>query len=170
MKMKMFALAALSLAGWAVSAAPASAWWWHYKHGINRYSTVIVCRPYNAFTPVCAGSLVCDGCCPFSCPHLPTGASCHAGICNPLLGLYAVAPHHAWHGQPLPGSPAPDASAPNFTPPPPQPGQAQLPVGYGQPHMAAGYHPGVYPVYHALLPTPTYPNFYQQAPAYWYGR
>src|SRR5262245_5083536 len=30
----------------------------------NKYSTYICCRPYNAFSPVCFGSICCDGCCP----------------------------------------------------------------------------------------------------------
>ena len=33
----------------------------------NRYVTQITCRPYNAFTPICWGNLVCDGCCPSPC-------------------------------------------------------------------------------------------------------
>jgi hypothetical protein len=60
---KFLALGALTLAGLAFSAADADAWLFHDCH-INRYSTFIACRPYNAFTPVCYGSIVCDGCCP----------------------------------------------------------------------------------------------------------
>src|SRR5882724_10277641 len=41
---------------------PCSLWHCH-----NRYVTQITCRPYNAFTPICWGNLVCDGCCPQPC-------------------------------------------------------------------------------------------------------
>lgn len=41
---------------------PSSLW-----HRHNRYVTQITCRPYNAFTPICWGNLVCDGCCPSPC-------------------------------------------------------------------------------------------------------
>ena len=37
---------------------------WNCRH---RYVTQITCRPYNAFTPICWGNLVCDGCCPNPC-------------------------------------------------------------------------------------------------------
>ena len=33
----------------------------------NRYTTQISVRPYNAFTPICWGNLVCDGVCPAPC-------------------------------------------------------------------------------------------------------
>jgi hypothetical protein len=150
MKLRSLIVTALSLAGLGASAAPASACWlWDKcfgnKCGINRYSTVVVCRPYNAFTPVCAGSLVCDGCCPFSCPQLPAGANCRPLLGNPMLSMcydpagmaglggigpvvppYAVAhgpyyPHHGVH-HPHHGGyhPHPGAyfggSGPQFTP------------------------------------------------------
>src|SRR5207249_4702540 len=35
------------------------------KH--NRYVTQITVRPYNAFTPIAWGNLVCDGCVPNPC-------------------------------------------------------------------------------------------------------
>ena len=41
---------------------PASLW-----HRNNRYVTQITCRPYNAFTPIAWGNIVCDGCNPNPC-------------------------------------------------------------------------------------------------------
>src|SRR5436190_227234 len=106
MKLKLFTLAALSLAGLGLSARPASAWWWQlHQHGINRYSTVIVCRPYNAFTPCCAGSMVCDGCCPFSCPNTAPGACCSPILGNPLLGMCGDPMGYNSYAQgPMPGA------------------------------------------------------------------
>src|SRR5260370_23962434 len=58
---------------------PSSLW-----HRQNRYVTHITCRPYNAFTPICWGNLVCDGCNPSPCGV--------AGGCLPLtMGMPAWA-------------------------------------------------------------------------------
>ena len=69
MKRKILALGLFGLCGLAFFAAEAKAFFglcspWH-RH--NRYVTQITCRPYNAFTPICWGNLVCDGCCPNPC-------------------------------------------------------------------------------------------------------
>lgn len=166
MKVKLLVLTALSLAGVALSAAPASAWWLLPRHhGINRFSTVIVCRPYNAFTPVCHGSMVCDGCCPFSCPGLPSGAHCGPGLSNPMLGLcHDPAGLQAMH-QPMM---MPQYALPQqqFQAPAPAAQQTQMPAAYPV-HPAAyqqGYYPMYYPAYQQQMIHPR-----QQAPAYWYG-
>jgi hypothetical protein len=121
MKSKIYVWSLLSVVGMAVAATPASAFWWlfHKHHGIHRHSTVIVCRPYNAFTPVCSGNIVCDGCCPFNgmaghmgggCDHM--GGACGMGhdmasLGGPVggmhLGMPGVAPHpSAYVGAPMP--------------------------------------------------------------------
>lgn len=46
---------------------------WLKCHRCNKFSTHITIRPYNAFTPICSGSLFCDGCSPFQ------------GGCNPFM-------------------------------------------------------------------------------------
>ena len=160
MKLKTLVLTALSLASLALSAAPASAWWLHRNHGINRYSTVVVCRPYNAFTPVCAGSLVCDGCCPFSCPQLPRGAACGPVLGNPLLamchdpvGMNAAARQMQPMMMQAPMMGMPQQVPMNL--------QAQMPMTY--PVMPAGYQPSMTPVYYPIMPAP------MSVPAYWYG-
>jgi len=176
MKLKLCVLTALSLAGLALSAAPASAWWLCHNCGCNRYSTVIVCRPYNAFTPVCSGSLVCDGCCPFSCPNLPAGAACSPVLGNPMLGLNQdVAGLNSVYQQPyqnvyqqpyqqplLMQAPVMMQAPAGVMPPPQLPAnlQTQAPMGYQV--QPAGYQQGYYPMYYPMYPT-------QQAPAYWYG-
>ncbi|MCI0684838.1 MAG: hypothetical protein L0Y71_22300 [Gemmataceae bacterium] len=171
MKLKLLVLTALSLTGVALSAAPASAWWF-CKHGINRYSTVIVCRPYNAFTPVCSGSLVCDGCCPFSCPGLPNGASCSPHLGNPMLGLcYDPAALQAMQPRmPHPAMTMPAAQ--QFQAPMPAGQQTQMPMSYPvQPAGYQGYYPQAhYPMYYPYAGAYAgQMNPYQQAPAYWYG-
>jgi hypothetical protein len=190
MRAKTFVLSMLTLAGLAVSAVPASAFWWHLrKHGhCNKYSTFIVCRPYNAFTPVFSGSLICDGCCPFSCPGGHGGASCSPVLGNPLLGgmcghdmgacnapfaggAYAGGMHPSmWVGQPMPGPTLPAYAPTNvppgpnqFAPPPPMPTNTQTyaPMNVGYPIQPANYQGQYY-----------YPMSYpmqQQVPAYWYG-
>ncbi len=73
MKTKILAVALLSIVGLAQSTNDASAF------GLfpccHRNCSVICCRPYNAFTPMCYGSMVCDGCCPSPC--------CGGGCCQP---------------------------------------------------------------------------------------
>ena len=185
MKLKLYALTALSLAGLAMSATPASAWFLCRNHGCNRFSTVIVCRPYNAFTPVCSGSLVCDGCCPFSCPQLPSGASCSPMLGNPMLGMahnpsainspYAMqmmqTPPSFLNGPyALPGmQPAPIGALPA-----PQQFQGPVPTSNQQPQpmlpqqlQPAAYNQAYYPAYYPTYQRPMNP--YQQVPSYWYG-
>ncbi|GEM_PF-5660472 len=174
MKLKLFVLTALSLAGLALSAAPASAWWLQRHCGINRYSTVVVCRPYNAFTPVCSGSLVCDGCCPFSCPQLPRGAACSPVLGNPLLAMCndpAGINAAACQMQPMMMMQAPAMAMPQQQLPMnmqvPMNMQAQMPMAYQV--MPAGYQQSMTPVYYQVMPAPMSVNPYQQVPAYWYG-
>lgn len=178
MRLKPFVVA-LSLAGLALSAAPASAWWLMRKHGINRYSTVVVCRPYNAFTPVCSGSLVCDGCCPFSCPQMPSGAACSPLLGNPMLGMcynpagmagMAQAPQMGY-GQPMGYGPAMAMPGQQFQAPMPAPMPPQQQTYMPMPYQVqpANYQQGYYPVYYPIYPDPMTINPYQQVPSYWYG-
>jgi hypothetical protein len=195
MKLKQYIVTALSLAGIALSAAPVSAWFFNkHHHGINRFSTVIVCRPYNAFTPVCSGNLVCDGCCPFSCPQMPTGASCSPMLGNPMLGLShghsGINSPYAMHmmqqtpsfingpyatpypTQMMDSVPSMALPAPQFQAPlPTYPQQSRLPMqrsfqptGYSQAH-----YQGYYPMVPRPMSASPYQVPYQQAPAYWYG-
>ncbi len=174
MKLKTYLLTALSLACLGLSARPASAWWLGlHRCGCNRYSTIVVCRPYNAFTPVCAGSMVCDGCCPFSCPSCGPGACCSPVLGNPMLSMaYDPAGISGFAGgyapgygaaQPMMMAPAGvPTTAPQFQAPAPVPTQqTQMQMNWNV--QPAAYQQGYFPAYY-----PVNVNPYQQAPAYWY--
>jgi hypothetical protein len=161
MKAKLFVLTALSLAGAALSAAPASAGWLCHRCHHNNCSMTVICRPYNAFSPACSGSLVCDGCCPFSC----NGVSGSPELGGPLLGLngdpVAV---NAFQMRPMMMQ-APMMSMPAQQMP--MHPQTQMPMTY--PTVPAGYPQALTPVYYPLMPNTMPMNPYQQVPAYWYG-
>jgi hypothetical protein len=139
----------------------------------NRCVTHITCRPYNAFTPICWGNLVCDGCCPNmgGC-----GGGCqmpsfgYGGCGIPYMGM-ACAPQYGYAGDmaPAPKQPAPNAAP--FTPPMPMPsgpGTTMMVPPYGV--SQASYYPFTpmaYPNYY--YPGYYYPNYYQPPPMYWYG-
>ncbi len=76
MNRNLWVLGLLSLVGVSMSASDASAFLLrhHFRH--HRFVTQITCRPYNAFTPICWGNLVCDGCTPNPCAV--------AGGCMPM--------------------------------------------------------------------------------------
>lgn len=147
--MKKFLTAALlALAVSGLSAVPSFAWgtFGLIPHGCccGCCCSCNVCiRPYNAFSPVCCGSLCCDGCMPFS------GGACGNGCGIPACGL----PASTCMNQ-LPGT-APAANPTAVAGAPTQP--------FGQPNMAAaaapqgglysaGYHPTFYPGYGYGMP------------------
>jgi len=76
---KLIAVAFLSVAGLAVVAGRAPAWFCCH-HCANKCCTTICCQPYNAFTPICCGNINCMGCCPMSC------GGCGAAPCGPYSG------------------------------------------------------------------------------------
>ncbi len=98
MKRKILALSLFSLCCAGLFVAPARAgifspWCCH-----NRYTTQITCRPYNAFTPICWGNLVCDGCCPSPCGV--------ASGCLPMnMGIPPWACNYGGQGGPSMGAP-----------------------------------------------------------------
>src|SRR5260370_30639585 len=63
MRMKTIVIGLLSLGAFAASVQPVRAFLC-WRHCCCKYSTYICCRPYNAFTPTCYGSITCNGCCP----------------------------------------------------------------------------------------------------------
>jgi hypothetical protein len=92
----------------------------------------ICCRPYNAFTPFCCGSLHCDGCCPIpqmpSCPMMQCGGP--GPICsamNPFGGGCGEMPMH------LPFGGAPVAMPPAHGAPPGLVAPPQGPPAHGTP-------------------------------------
>lgn len=138
MKMKLLLLGLLGLSALATVASPASAFFGLGCRGSNRYATYIVCRPYNAFTPLCTGNLFCDGCCPMQ----------GCGLMNQCC--------------PAPCCPAPcPAPCPPTCDPCPPAACAMMP--YGQQHMAYGY--GYMPYYYPQQQAPVQPDQNQMAAA-----
>jgi hypothetical protein len=192
MKIKILAPTFLSLIGWAVSAGSASAWEL-FPCCFHRHYSVIICRPYNAFTPICCGNMVCDGCCPspFSCgsPCAAPIQRCLPPMCAPGCGDYAYAsptPMMSPMMAPSPTGPGlqapPAPGGPGFAPPPPTPAQTlnQAAVGVNPQAMygvqPVGYNPNYYPQYPMnYYPVNYNPNYnYPMAPAvpvpyYWYN-
>jgi hypothetical protein len=145
------------------------------------------CKPYNAFSPCCCGSVCFDGCCPPTqppCPPQPTCCAdsfCGDGCGGPgagfLPGLTPGAPTPPTTGAPQQGTPP---GGQQFTPPPPQP----LPNGAGAGARAyipaRPFMPPIQPVGYAPYPYP-YANPYagypvvapmgpapMGVPSYWY--
>jgi hypothetical protein len=156
---------------------PSSLW-----HRHNRYVTQITCRPYNAFTPICWGNLVCDGCNPSPCGVAggcmpinmgvpPWAQSGCCGIPGGFAPNYAYASDMMSAPQQGPMMPMPDVRSQPFMPPAPMP----VPTGpnttmmYPQSGVAqANYYPMYMPQYYP----PTFYNPYQNMqpmPYYWYN-
>jgi len=185
---KLLFLALVSLGAVGASASDARAWFLHCCHNrCNKCTTTITCKPYNAFSPVCCGNLVCDGCCPINCggygPHMPSvfGGYCGGpggfatGSCDfgslPAPGIVTTMPNgQMMPSQPIITQPVPQGNAgPQFIVPAPQPINPQAywqQVQYLQQlqmlqQMQMQTYGGVQPAGYAV---PT------QVPAYWYGR
>jgi hypothetical protein len=186
MKMKYFLVGLLSLATLGVSTPHASAFLFHcIKQRLQDKRFTICCRPYNAFTPVCFGSITCNGCCPVQfCPPqncFPpaamgplwggNGACCAPGSHGEPMVNWApgMSGFEGYNGQPSftvqPG-PASNGTTPTFIPPPPTPVNPASPMGmtynaYGV--QQTGYYPMYYPSY-------GYQQMPQAVPNYWYGQ
>lgn len=164
----------------------------------NRYVTQITCRPYNAFTPICWGNLVCDGCVPNPCgvaggclpmtmgtPPFP----CNGGGCGPMpcmgggcgsggccasdMGPMMAGPPMMSQPMPYPQPMPSGGSNPGWAPMP-QPIGPNTTMMYPQnPGVAqAAYqqpsYPMPYPNYY-MPPYNPYPGWQQPTPSYWYG-
>jgi hypothetical protein len=146
MKRKILALGLVSLCWLGLAAGESQAFFglfncWH----CNKYTTQITCRPYNAFTPICWGNLVCDGCCPNPCgvangclpmtmgvPPWACGQGCcpsYGGGCSPSFGGGCCASD-------MPVMNTVPAPAPSGGAAPPYTGPNPMPVG---PNMTMGY-------------------------------
>ncbi len=145
------------------------------KHKLHKYSTYICCKPYNAFTPVCFGSVTCTGCCPsFGCPQpcCPPAAAPYVtppmghGHCHDCMASHAPhysAPSHPSNEQSPP--PAGNGKQPGFTPPAPTPVAGMYRPGV----HAANYRPAPYPMYgynRAYRPNPYATMGYRPQPGY----
>lgn len=165
----------------------------------NKYTTQITCRPYNAFTPICWGNLVCDGCCPNPCAcasgclpmtfgvppfacngccpqpcggPMPYMGGCGSeGCCASDMGPMMAGPPITNRPNPYP-QPAP-APTPGFNPPMPMPVDPNTTMMYPQNYgvAQAAYQQPYYPMPYMSYNMPGYyPYGWQQPmPQYWYG-
>jgi hypothetical protein len=191
MKRKLLALGLISLCGVGLSASSADALFdcWLPRH---RYVTQITCRPYNAFTPICWGNLVCDGCCPspcgvaggclpvtmgmppYCCNYCPMmGSPCMGGACGPQ-GCCATDMPMSMPMSPM-SLPLPDIrNQPAFNPGPgpmgPNQAMAYPPTASGvtQANYYPNYLPTSYPGYYPYYPMPM-PANYNVNPYYFNG-
>jgi hypothetical protein len=141
-------------------------------HACKRGCMTFCCRQYNAFTPVCCGSICCDGCCPFggggpgpACgPMACAGPDCVDGVGGAPAGALPAAPAAPATGPALQTKPMPSGTTSMYQPAP----------GYGV--QSASYYPGYAYGYNAGYgygPGPSYgpmvaPAFNPLAvPAYW---
>ena len=148
---------------------PSSLW-----HRNNRYVTHITCRPYNAFTPIAWGNIVCDGCNPNPCGVASGQLPMNFGVppfaslgCCGMPGMGgACGPHQAFasdmpmmggpgmHQMPMqPMGPMPDIRSAPFSPMPSPYTPAPNVSMYPQPGVAqANYYPQyvLLPAHHSL--------------------
>lgn len=188
MKRKILAVGLLSLCCLGLVAGESQAFFgmfnpWNpysFCNRHNRYVTQITCRPYNAFTPIAWGNLVCDGCvpnpcgvasgclpltmgpppwaCPGNCgpsgcgmPYMGGSGGCCASDMGPMMSGPSPSPY------PMPM--APDNRGPGgFAPPMPMPVGPNTTMMYPQnPGVAqANYQPNYQPAYYPM----PYPNYY----------
>ena len=197
MKRKILALGLFSLGCITLFSQSAQAWGlcsgWCPR---NRYVTQITCRPYNAFTPICWGNLVCDGCNPSPCGvaggmlPLTMGVppwACNACAQGPCMGGYCGSDGGGYASdmpiQTGPSMPMPAPGAqPNFNPPMPMPTgpnttmrYPSMPVGVSQANFYQNYYPMPAPQYNPYYAMPQGYNPYmampntQSMPYYWYN-
>lgn len=84
-----------------------------YHHGCCNCGAKFCVRQYNAFSPVCSGTVFCDGCCPFGpsgCGYGGNGG-CANGACGvPFMGNLGCGDGSCLGSLP-PSEPAPNAPA-----------------------------------------------------------
>lgn len=183
---KLFAFGLMAVM-FAWSAKPAAAWWPCYplcgcdKKGSKCCASITI-KQYNAFTPICCGSMSCDGCCPINL------SGCGAGVCGPGMLGCAMSPAGPMCADPCAGAcfagcdgcglghlPATGNPAPAAVPAPTYKAPAPTPTSYymGNPYMvqpAAYQHMMVQPMMvnpaYPMMPTPPNP-IQQNVPYYW---
>src|SRR5438105_12572174 len=93
---KLFSLALMSLAAVSWMTPTASAWWPCFPSCCKSCCTTTIClRQYNAFTPVCSGTLNCNGCCPLnlSCGYPGSGPAVVGPDCMNGAGYGGYGPY-----------------------------------------------------------------------------
>jgi len=135
----------------------------------DKYQSVIICRPYNAFTPICFGNMTCNGCCPSPCaapsclPSFQPWCAPPMNGCDPCMGGGFAAPPVAAmppYAAPMPTGPV----ANNGMQPIYQAGYQ--PAYYPNYNPMQNYYPGYYPMYpmnsmpaYAPMPMPYHPGY-----------
>jgi hypothetical protein len=167
----------LSFAALGATTTPASAWGLLERlgglHCCGKCTSVICCRQYNAFTPVCFGSITCIGCSPLNAcgggmpmcsppcngyPPVPyCGPSCDAGACS-------ASDCCSGGVLPAPGSFSTSPPPNTFVPPMPNPvattSQMYPMMGRGMVQPVAyqtGYYPAPYYGYRPTMMPQVYP-------------
>lgn len=161
MKRKILALSLFSLCTLAFAASESQAWpGWFHSCCHNRCVTQITCRPYNAFTPICWGNLVCDGCCP------SFGGGCQMPCSMGMPSFAGPCFGGACMATDRPGAQMPPVNN-NFTPPMPMPVNPGTTMYPQQNLSQANFYPqGYYPYMPAYNP---YMGYYPM-PYYYQGR
>jgi hypothetical protein len=151
---KLLFSASLALLAWGLTATPSFAHAFglftchRCCHGAcKRGCMTFCCKQYNAFTPVCCGSICCDGCCPFGGGGPGPGygpLACGPGGCDGAVsdlpaGATPVAPATPATGPALPSKPLPTGTT-SLYPPAPGYGAVQS-AGYFYPGYSYGYAP-----------------------------
>jgi hypothetical protein len=170
-KMLTAAFAALALMGSSARPASAGVFGLIPHTGCGCCGCNFCVRQYNAFSPVCCGTVYCDGCCPIGCG----GPGCFNYMGFPSCGPWGNLDSTTCGTTPMtPAVPVPATPAtpipqnlPNALPK----GPPSAAAGYGQPGVySAGYWPAFYSGYgYGYAPqAPVYGT--GTVPAYWNGR
>jgi hypothetical protein len=185
-KVLTVALLSLSLTGPAVPSASAGAFGLFPSCGCCGCGCSVCIRQYNAFSPVCCGTMFCDGCMPFG--------NCGAGGCGGPAGPWGLNyMGQAGCGACGAGGCGPGGCAANFGQLPPTGGMPVVPPGatvesmpqamptgptsattvaVGQPGAyPVSYHPAYYPGYgYGYAPQMPASGPGGNVPVYWNGR
>ncbi len=180
MNRNLWVLGLLSIVGVSLSVSDASAFLLRHRLFHHRHMTHITCRPYNAFTPICWGNLVCDGCTPSPCAvaggQIPMG--CGPMGCSPWNNMGSVQQFMPSEcGTTLPdttGMVYPGQTMPMYTPAQQQYASYYYPTPYPVQNVGyQGYYPGYnYPVGYNYPANYNYgynQNAWQPNPYYWYN-
>lgn len=137
-----------------------------YRHcGCCSCGATFCVRQYNAFSPVCSGTVFCDGCCPFGA----CGAGgCGAGGCG-VMPYSGVLPGACADGAGFGSLPAADPVAGAPAPAAPLPNGSTSQLVNDRPIQSAAYRPASFilpSTLPAIAPKQLQPQM-MNAPSYW---
>lgn len=146
-----------------------------YKHcGCCGCGAKFCVRQYNAFSPVCSGTVFCDGCCPFGAcgggGYGGYGGMCGPGGCGvmPFSGTLGCGPGGCADGACLGSLPAaePAQGTAITTPTAPLPSGTTSQIVNDRPIQNASFRPASYTPSRSVAPTQMQPQI-MTAPSYW---